>query len=63
MNYFSTSLNVTVIESYGQVKVADNSGQPLAKVNRNLSKCIEYMFILGICKVLCKAKERDNSIL
>lgn len=32
LTYFSTSLKVTVLENYGQVKVVDANGQPLAKV-------------------------------
>jgi len=32
VTYFSTSLKVTVLENYGQVKVVDANDQPLAKV-------------------------------
>lgn len=58
LTYFSTSLNVQIIETYAQIKVSDKENKPLSKVLLFMftPQKLNFMFE-GLCEGFFEIKE------
>lgn len=57
LTYFSTSLNVQIIETYAQIKVSDKENKPLSKVLLFFVFTSSILIFEGLCEGFFENKD------